>query len=246
MLKNKNIVITGATGGIGRAIVNECAKNHANVWALLRKVDDDTKMWIEALKIQNNVEIKPVIIDFLDRESIREAASKIIEENIGIDGIVNNAGVVGNIELFSMTRMDDIKETFEINFFGPMEFTQRLLKRLMRQKKGSIVNISSIASLDGEPGQFAYVSSKAAINGATKKLSNELAPFNIRVNAIAPGMVDTNMLSNMTEELKKDMLNKLAIKRLAKPEEIGKLCTFLLSDNSEFITGQIIRIDGGR
>lgn len=246
MLKNKNIVITGATGGIGRAIVNECAKNHANVWALLRKVDDDTKMWIEELKIQNNVEIKPVIIDFLDRESIREAASKIIEEKISIDGIVNNAGVVGNIELFSMTRMDDIKETFEINFFGPMEFTQRLLKRLMRQKKGSIVNISSIASLDGEPGQFAYVSSKAAINGATKKLSNELAPFNIRVNAIAPGMVDTNMLSNMTEELKKDMLNKLAIKRLAKPEEIGKLCTFLLSDNSEFITGQIIRIDGGR
>ena len=246
MLKNKNIVITGATGGIGRAIVNECAKNHANVWALLRKVDDDTKMWIEELKIQNNVEIKPVIIDFLDRESIREATSKIIEEKISIDGIVNNAGVVGNIELFSMTRMDDIKETFEINFFGPMEFTQRLLKRLMRQKKGSIVNISSIASLDGEPGQFAYVSSKAAINGATKKLSNELAPFNIRVNAIAPGMVDTNMLSNMTEELKMDMLNKLAIKRLAKPEEIGKLCTFLLSDNSEFITGQIIRIDGGR
>ncbi|WP_031557938.1 SDR family NAD(P)-dependent oxidoreductase [Lachnospira multipara] len=246
MLKNKNIVITGATGGIGRAIVNECAKNHANVWALLRKVDDDTKMWIEELKKENNVEIKPVIIDFLDRESIREAASKIIEEKISIDGIVNNAGVVGNIELFSMTRMDDIKETFEINFFGPMEFTQRLLKRLMRQKKGSIVNISSIASLDGEPGQFAYVSSKAAINGATKKLSNELAPFNIRVNAIAPGMVDTNMLSNMTEELKMDMLNKLAIKRLAKPEEIGKLCTFLLSDNSEFITGQIIRIDGGR
>lgn len=246
MLKNKNIVITGATGGIGRAIVNECAKNHANVWALLRKVDDDTKMWIEELKIKNNVEIKPVIIDFLDRESIREATSKIIEEKISIDGIVNNAGVVGNIEIFSMTRMDDIKETFEINFFGPMEFTQRLLKRLMRQKKGSIVNISSIASLDGEPGQFAYVSSKAAINGATKKLSNELAPFNIRVNAIAPGMVDTNMLSNMTEELKMDMLNKLAIKRLAKPEEIGKLCTFLLSDNSEFITGQIIRIDGGR
>ena len=142
--------------------------------------------------------------------------------------------------------MQDLRDTFESNFFGPMLFTQRFIKRLIRQKKASIVNMSSIASIDGEPGQFSYVCSKAAINGATKKLARELADYNIRVNAIAPGMTKTRMLSRMSDDLMSEMLGKLAFERLAKPEEIAKLCVFLLSDESSFITGQIIRADGGR
>lgn len=245
MLKGKNIIVTGANRGIGKSIVEECSVNHANVWACMRSVSDETRQWIEKLQNENNVFVKPVIIDFENDNSIKEAGSIILGDKIDISGIVNNAGVTGSKSLFSMTEMEDIRKTFEINFFGPTYFTQRFIKRLIRQKKCSIVNISSIASFDGEPGQFGYVSSKAAINGATRKLSSELGQFGIRVNAIAPGMTETSMSESIDERLKEETLNRTALKRLAKPEEIARLCTYLLSDQSEYVTGQIIRIDGG-
>ncbi|MBQ9234157.1 MAG: SDR family oxidoreductase [Lachnospiraceae bacterium] len=245
MLTNKNIVVTGANRGIGKAITEECVRNNANVWACMRTVSPETKDWIEKLEKEKDVFIKPVIIDFEDEESIKSAGSSIIGEKLTIDGIVNNAGVIGNKSLFSMTEMSDIKKTFQVNFFGPMYFTQRFIKKFIRQKYGSIVNISSIASIDGDPGQFGYVSSKAAINGATKKLANELGQFGVRVNAVAPGMTDTEMVSNMENSLMEDTLKRTALGRLAKPCEIAKLCVFLLSEQSDFVTGQVIRIDGG-
>lgn len=245
MLKGKNIIVTGANRGIGKAIAEECAKEHANIWACVRQLTDETAKWMDRLHEENGVFLNPVLLDFENEISIKEAGSQILGEKLEIDGIVNNAGVTGSRGLFSMTEMDDIKKTFEINFFGPMYFTQRFLKRLIRQKKGSIINISSLASLDGEPGQFGYVSSKAAINGATKKLASELGQFGIRVNAIAPGMTETAMAEEIDEELKRNTLNRTVLKRLAKPEEIARLCTFLLSDQSEYVTGQVIRIDGG-
>ena len=245
MLQGKNIIVTGANRGIGKAIVEECVKNHANVWVCMRTISSNEEFWIQQLKDKNRTFVKPVYIDFEDEQTIKEAGSYILGEKIPIDGIVNNAGIIGTTELFSMTDMDDIRKTFQINFFGPMYFTQRIIKRIMRQKKCSIVNISSIASFDGDPGQFGYVSSKAAVNGATIKLARELGQFGIRVNAVAPGMVDTEMVIGMNSTLKEDTLKRTALNRLAKPNEIAKLCVFLLSDQSEFVTGQIIRIDGG-
>lgn len=245
MLRSNNIIVTGANRGIGKAIVEECSRNHANVWACMRSVSNETENWVKQLHEENGVFVKPVTVDLSDEESIKMAGTVILGDKLSVDGIVNNAGVAGKKELFSMTQMSDVRMTFETNFFGPMYFTQRFLKKLIRQKKGSIVNISSVASIDGEPGQFGYVSSKAAVNGATKKLAGELGRFGIRVNAVAPGITDTDMVSEMEDDLKNNTLSRTALHRIAKPEEIAQLCVYLLSDQSEFVTGQIIRIDGG-
>ncbi len=245
MLRNKNIVVTGANRGIGKNIVEKCMENGANVWACIRTITPDTEKWIDELNSKYDSKIKAVKLDLASEESIKEAGTIILEDKVTIDGIVNNAGVIGQKNLFSMTEISDIRDTFQVNFFGPMFFTQRLLKRMMRQKHGSIVNISSIASIDGEPGQFGYVSSKAAINGATKKLSHELGNFGIRVNAVAPGVTDTDMASMMSDDVRVETTERTALKRLGKPEEIADMCVFLLSDRSEYITGQIIRVDGG-
>jgi 3-oxoacyl-[acyl-carrier protein] reductase len=245
MLKEKNIIVTGANRGIGKAIVEECARSHANIWACMRTVSDETKEWMESIESENGIFVKPVIIDFEDEESIKRAGSVILEEKLEISGVVNNAGITGSNALFSMTAMEDVRRTFEVNFFGPMFFTQRIMKRLIRQKKCSIVNISSIASFDGEPGQFGYVSSKSAINGATRKLSMELGQFGIRVNAIAPGMVGSERFKAVLEEKFAQKINDIPYGRLAEPDEVANLCLFLASDQSKYITGQIIGIDGG-
>ncbi|MBQ6133881.1 MAG: SDR family oxidoreductase [Lachnospiraceae bacterium] len=245
MLNGKNIIVSGANRGIGKVIVEECARNHANVWACMRKVSEDTNKWIHQIKIENDVIVEPIILNLENENSIREAGSCILNEKREIDGIVNNAGITGSKALFSMTTMEDIRNTFEVNFFGPMFFTQRFLKRIIRQKNCSIVNISSVASFDGDPGQLGYVSSKSAINGATKKLSLELGQFGIRVNAIAPGMTKTTMAEEIENKIRDDALGRTALGRMAEPEEVAKLCVYLLSDQSSYVTGQIIRIDGG-
>ena len=245
MLSGKSIVVTGANRGIGKAIVEKCLENHANVWACARYWSEDLKDIFRVLAKENEMEIRFVLLDLSDEESIKEAAKSILSDKIPIDGIVNNAGVTGANRLFSMTTMEEIRQVFDVNFFGPMFFTQRLLKNMMRYKIGSIVNMSSVAAIDGEPAQLEYVSSKSALIGATKKLASELRGFGIRVNAVAPGMTDTEMITNMSEDLRKRTLENTILGRVARPEEIAEMVIFLLSDKSSFLTGQTIRIDGG-
>lgn len=245
MLTEKSIIVTGSNRGIGKAIVEECAKNHADVWACMRQVTDENVLSMEELSKKYNVTIKAIELDLLDKDSIKNAATEILSEKIQIDGIVNNAGATGPYRLFSMTSMEDIRETFEVNFFGPILFLQRFLKKMMRWKTGSIVNIASIAAIDGEPAQLEYVSSKAAMIGATRKLASELGQFGIRVNAVAPGMTDTDMVREMNAGLMEKTLDRTMMHRLAKAEEIAQAVVFLLSDQSAFITGQTIRVDGG-
>jgi 3-oxoacyl-[acyl-carrier protein] reductase len=162
-----------------------------------------------------------------------------------IDVLVNNAGIVSKNALFMMTPIDTIREVFEVNFFGQMLVTQFAARVMSRQKRGSIVNVSSIAALDGDPGQLEYVASKAALIGATKKLAKELAPSGIRVNAVAPGITETGMLSRMSIDVKEKILNKSDMKRVAAPADIAQAILFLASDLSSYITGQILRVDGG-
>lgn len=244
-LENKNIVVTGANRGIGKAIVSECMKNGANVWACMRTKNDEFEHFIQQSASENQVYAESLFFDMADEKAIVENANRILSCGIKIDGIINNAAVTGPIRLFTMTKMEEIKEVFQVNFFSPMLFTQRLLKNMIRNKEGSIVNITSVAAIDGEPGQFAYITSKAALAGATKKLSNELAQHQIRVNAVAPGMTDTDMIKAMKEDLKVNSLKGVSMKRLGKPSEIAAAVIFLLSDRSSFITGQVIRVDGG-
>lgn len=245
MLTGKSIIVTGSNRGIGKTIVEECAKNHADVWACMRQVTDENVLSMEELSKKYNVTIKAIELDLLDKDSIKNSATEILSEKLQIDGIVNNAGATGPNRLFSMTSMEDIRETFEVNFFGPILFLQRFLKKMMRWRTGSIVNIASIAAIDGEPAQLEYVSSKAAMIGATRKLASELGQFGIRVNAVAPGMTDTDMVREMDTGLMEKTLDRTMMHRLAKAEEIAKAVVFLLSDQSAFITGQTIRVDGG-
>ena len=245
MLRNKHVVITGCSRGIGLAILNICAENGADIWACVRTANEEFSRHCQMLAQEYGINIRPIIFDLADVESIKKAAKEIVSEKLPIDGIVNNAGAVGENRLFSMTPMKQVREVFEVNFFGPMQFTQFLLKNMMQNKSGSIVNISSVAALDGEPAQFEYVSSKAAVIGATKKLASELGPFGIRVNSVAPGITETDMVKNMDSRILDKTLERTVMHRMAQPFEVAETVAFLLSDKSSFITGKVIRVDGG-
>ena len=246
MLKDKNIVITGCNKGIGKAALELCAKNGANIIAMNRTQDSASQKELENLVKKHNVNLAMFYADFSNEAEVMNAANEILKLKVALDGIVNNVGIVGDARLFSMTKIEEIKEVFQVNFFSPLLLTQRLLKNMIRHKSGSIVNLSSVAALDGLPGSLEYVSSKTSLIGATKKLASELAPFHIRVNALAPSITDTNMPMLMSDCLKEKTIQNVALKRMATPNEIAEVIVFLLSSKSSFINGEVIRVDGGK
>ena len=245
MLKDKNIVITGSNRGIGFAVLKACIENGANVFACMRSQSEEQEKELQMLSEKYDVAIHPIYFDLGQERTIKEGASEILKYKVPISGIVNNAGVIGAKSLFLMTSMEDIRHTFDINFFGHVFLTQRLLKNMIRNKSGSIVNISSAAALDGEPAQFEYVASKAAMIGAVKKWANELGAYGIRANAVAPGVIETDMVSEMKTELLSGTVGNTALHRMGRPDEIAKAVVWLLSDASGYMTGQVVRIDGG-
>ena len=179
-----------------------------------------------------------------DYEAMKTAVRNLFKQKINIDVLINNSGVAHG-GLFQMTPVSKIKEVFEINLFSHMELTQLILRTMTRAKNGNIVNIASIAGLDLAQGNCAYGVSKAALAAWTKTLASECIKYNIRVNAVAPGLTNTNMAELMEEKAKEEMVSASAMNRLAKPEEIANAVLFLASEKSSFINGQIIRVDGG-
>ena len=162
-----------------------------------------------------------------------------------VDILINNAGTI-QTSLFQMTSKKKLNEIFEINFFSQTVFTQYMLKPMIKKKCGNIVYISSSASLDGNEGRSSYASSKAALNAQAKVLSRELGEKNIRVNTIAPGLTNTEMMrNNHSEEIIKETISRVSLKRVASPDEIANVALFLASNLSGYITGQVIRVDGG-
>jgi len=245
MLKGKNAVITGARRGIGRAAVEVFAGQHANVWACARKQDDAFEEDMRHLAERYSVFVRPIYFDITDEAQIKQAVQEIRKQKVSIDILVNMAGIVEDSTSFQMTSIDKMKHLFDTNFFGMTLLTQYISRIMTRQNSGNIVNVASIAGLDGEPAQYEYAASKAAVAGASRHLARELSPYNIRVNAIAPGMIDTDMGTKIDAGLKEHMLDKVIMKRMGKPDEIANVIAFLASDLSSYITGQIIRADGG-
>lgn len=245
MLNGKNAIVTGANGGIGSAIVEEFLHQGANVWACMRSGHPGLEAdWLRTAREQG-VWVKTILFDMADTAQIKDGMKRILGDKFPIDVLVNNAGMVADSASFLMTSIDKMHTVFEVNFFAQMQVTQLAARAMMRKKSGSIVNIASIAALDGTPAELEYVASKAALVGATKKLAKELGIYQIRVNAVAPGVIDTRMGNQIEKALLEETLNGTVMKRLGKPEEIARVAAFLAGDASSFMTGQIVRADGG-
>jgi 3-oxoacyl-[acyl-carrier protein] reductase len=244
LLEGKNAVITGCLKGIGRSTMDLFAQNGANIWACCQYKDAEFEAHTRKLAADNNVWVTPVYFDFLDPEQIKTAAHTIRDSKQRIDILVNIAGMTHDA-LFHMTTMEQMKKVFEVNFFSQMLLTQYITKSMLKQKSGSVINISSISAIDGNPGQLSYTASKAAIIGATKTLSAELAGSGVRVNALAPGVIKTDMTEKMPAEVMAKFMAESDLKRMGQPAEVAEVILFLASDLSSYITGQVIRVDGG-
>lgn len=244
LLEGKNAIVTGCNRGIGLATLKALCNHGANVFAVVRRKTDEFQLECNQLMKDYGVMIDIVEADFNDEEQVAKAAKEIIAYKKDLDILINNVGIANDLNLFTMTKMDTIKETFQINFFSAILFTQLISRAMMRKKKGSIIFLSSSAAFDGGSG-MEYSASKAAIIGATKRLARECGKFNIRVNAVAPGLTETDMGNSMSEEDEAIALSMNVMGRKGKPDEIADGIVFLASDMSRFITGQTLRIDGG-
>ncbi len=244
LLKDKNVVITGCLKGIGKKTVEVFAQNGANIWACCEAKSEEFEVDITNLSNKYNVTIIPVYFNLLDSEEIKKAMKMIINAKKKIDILVNIAGVTYSA-LYHMTTIDKMKQVFEIDFFSQMIVTQYITKVMIKYKTGSVINISSVSAIDGNRGQVAYSAAKAAFIGATKTLAIELADHGIRVNAIAPGVIQTEMTETIPEENYQGLIGKTSMKRGGLPLEVANVLLFLASDLSSYVTGQVIRVDGG-
>lgn len=244
MLENKTAIITGCNRGIGKAILEVFAKNRCNIFAHARKETDDFLNTINELSKKYFVKIYPIYFNLKDIDEIKNAVKKIRSYKFPIDILVNNAGITSN-KLFQMTSLEDVQEQFDINFKSLFVLSQYISKLMLRNNSGSIVNISSISATGGDIGRSIYGASKAAVSSLTKTMAAELGEKNIRVNAVAPGFIKTDMMDFMSEDIIEKNLQLSKLKRIGKPEEVANVVAFLCSDLSSYITGQTINIDGG-
>ena len=243
-MAGKTAVVTGCNRGIGQKVVEKLARCGADIISCIRKENNEFSQWLEELKQQFGIRAEVLYFDMLDEDSIKEGLKPLLQRKQNVDILVNNAGVATG-GFLQMTSMSKLKEVFQINFFSQVLVTQIISKLMMRQKSGAIVNMGSVAGLENFAGYTAYGSSKAAMMYFTRTLAKELAPYNIRVNAVAPGLTNTGMAGQMEEKAWKEMVSRTNMNRLGKPEEIANLIVWLASEEASFITGQIYRADGG-
>jgi 3-oxoacyl-[acyl-carrier protein] reductase len=238
----KTAIITGGNKGIGNAIVNKFAENNFNLILCTRV---DFKKECLELKKKYNIDCENYIFDFKDSKKVIDTAKAIVNSNSEIDVLINNAGTIST-GLFQLSNIEEFREIFEVNFFSQVFFTQIIIQKLKKSSLRSIINISSTSGVDCNIGRVSYNCSKAAMIAFTKSLSKDLAISKIRVNCVAPGLIETDMMRKSTPEKTLDILVKNNLSaRLGMPKEIADLVLFLASDKSSYINGQVIRIDGG-
>ncbi len=245
LLSGKTAVITGCNRGIGRKTFEIFAQNGADIWAHFRKCTDDSDALCEEVHEKTGAVIHPLYFDITDEEAVKSELKSVRQDMDKVDILVNNAGVGGGTHLFQMTSIDEMRSVMDVNFFSSMRITQYFIKYMVKQRSGSIINLSSVAGLYGEPSMISYVASKGAMASATKKLASEYGGYGIRVNAIAPGVTKTDMTDLISEEYKNRIIGETMLGRLAEPEEVANVVLFLASDLSNYVTGQIIEVNGG-
>ena len=240
----KTALITGCNGGLGQRLLSRFASQGYNIIACSIFEDDAYLKKCLELEKEYGITIEHIVYDSTETASMNGALDHIEALDSEITILVNNAGI-NIMKPLLYTEMEDLQKTFVINYFSTVLITKKVVEKMVRQGEGAIVNVSSMGSLGHQVGGSCYDASKAALNQFTISIAQELAPFGIRVNAVAPAPMNTPMFAQMPEKAQKNLVKAVALKRPAEPEEVVNLISFLASKEASFITGQIIKIDGG-
>ncbi len=243
MLKNKNALVTGGTRGIGKAIVVDLASNGCNVVFTYHSSDEAAKN-LEKESEKFGVKILGIKADASKFNEAEKSINFTLENFGNLDILVNNAGITKDNLILRMSE-EDFDSVISANLKSVYNYSKLSVRQMMKQRYGRIINISSVVALIGNPGQVNYVASKAGVIGLTKSLAREFASRNITVNTVAPGYVSTDMTSDLNDAQKEAIMSQIPLKRIAEPADIAKVVTFLASSSADYITGQVIAVDGG-
>ena len=238
----KTALVTGGSRGIGKAIAQKLAET-TNVAVGYSNSKDQAVEVVNSIQASGGNAIA-VQIDVTDNQSVEKCFELVEKDLSSVEILVNNAGITKD-NIFPRLKQDDWDSVIDTNLTGSFRVSQRAIKGMMKNKWGRIVFISSVAGISGNTGQSNYAASKAGMIGLAKTISKELGSRNITSNVIAPGYIDTDMTSFLNDEQKEDIIGQLSIKRVGKPEDIANMVSFLCSDESEYITGQVFPVDGG-
>lgn len=242
MLKGKNIIVTGATRGIGREIALTLAKNGANLAINYRNLNSDLENLLNEIK-SFGVDALAVKCDVSVLEEVNSFIEKVKSHYTTIDVLVNNAGITKDGLILRM-KEEDFDDVLDVNLKGTFNTTKSVSSIMVKQKYGKIINISSVVGIAGNSGQCNYAASKAGLIGLTKSIAKEMGSRNIRVNAIAPGFIITEMTQELPEETRKEWSQRIALRRLGSCEDVANVALFLASDLSSYVTAQVITCDG--
>ena len=240
---SKVAFITGATRGIGKAIALELAKEGYNI-ALNYRTENEALENLKKEISEIGVECYPVQGDVSKAEDSERMTKEIIEHFEQIDVLVNNAGITKD-KLIQRMKEEEFTDVINVNLVGTFNITKNVIKYMTKKRYGKIINLSSVVGISGNAGQSNYAASKAGIIGFTKSIAKELASRNITANAVAPGFIQTDMTNVLKDEVKEAIEGTIPLKRLGTAEDVAKVVKFLASDDSNYITGQVINVDGG-
>ena len=240
---NKVALITGSSRGIGKQIAIKLAKNGYNIVVNYINKNEEVEKTIEELK-QFGIEVLEAQGDISNYEQSEKIVNSTIEKFGQIDVLVNNAGITKDMLIMRMKK-EDFTKVIDVNLVGTFNITKNVIPYMMKKRNGRIINISSVVGISGNAGQCNYAASKAGIIGFTKSLAKELASRNILVNAVAPGFIETNMTDVLQENVKEEIKKQIPLKRIGTAEDVANAVYFLTSEESSYITGQVLQVDGG-
>ena len=243
MLKGKNVIVTGATRGIGREIALTLAQNGANIAMNYRNLNSEVENLLNEIK-SFGVDALAIKCDVSITEEVDNFVKEVKSHYNTIDVLVNNAGITKDGLILRM-KEEDFDDVLDVNLKGTFNTTKSVSSIMVRQKYGKIINISSVVGIAGNAGQCNYAASKAGVIGFSKSVARELASRNINVNVVAPGYINTDMTKNLPDKIKEEIIKSIPMKKIGDPKEVANLVLFLSSNLSDYITGQVINVDGG-